>query len=76
MPHMERWMKTCLSIIDSYDEIMDFIFPPNLSFFIIYDEFRFGAWDMFLSQLKVLHWSGFVGWNRWLEKMVGTNGKV
>ena len=20
--------------------------------------------------------SGFVGWNRWLEKMVGTNGKV
>jgi hypothetical protein len=21
-----------LSIIDSYDEIMDFIFPPNLSF--------------------------------------------
>jgi hypothetical protein len=27
-------MKTCLSIIDSYDEIMDFIFPPNLSFFM------------------------------------------
>ena len=27
-------MKTFLSIIDSYDEIMDFIFPPNLSFFI------------------------------------------
>ena len=27
-------MKTCLSIIDSYDEIMDFILiPPNLSFF-------------------------------------------
>ena len=65
-------MKTCLSIIDSYDEIMDFIFPPNLSFF--YDEFRVGAWDMFLSQLKVLHWSGFVGWNRWLEQMVGTDG--
>ena len=29
-------MKTFLSIIDSYNEIMDFIFPPNLS----YDEFR------------------------------------
>ena len=27
-------MKTFLSIIDSYDEIVDFIFPPNLSFFI------------------------------------------
>ena len=55
---------------------MDFIFPPNLSFF--YDEFRGGAWDMFLSQFKVLHWCspGFVGWNRWLEKMVGANGKV
>jgi hypothetical protein len=51
---------------------MDFIFPPNLSFF--YDEFRVDAWDMFLSQLKVQ--SGFVGWNRWLEKMVGTYGKV
>jgi hypothetical protein len=33
-----RMKKTCLSIIDSYDEIVDFIFPPNLSFF--YDEFR------------------------------------
>ena len=29
---------------------------------------------MFLSQLKVLHWSGFVGWNRWLEQMVGKDG--
>ena len=34
-------MKTFLSIIDSYDEIMDFIFPP-ISF---YDGFRVGAWD-------------------------------
>ena len=50
-------------------------FPP---IYFFYDEFRVGAsWDMFLSQLKVLHCrSGFVGWNRWLEKMVGTNGKV
>ena len=68
-------MKTCLSIIDSYDEIMDFIFPPNLSFFMM-NRIRVGAWDMFLSQLKDIHWSGFVCWNRWLEKMVGTNGKV
>jgi hypothetical protein len=59
---------------------MDFIFPPNLSFF--YDEFRVGAWDMFRSQFKVLHWCnpassvGTDGWNRWLENMVGANGKV
>jgi hypothetical protein len=31
------------------------------------------AWDMFLSQFKVF---GFVGWKRWLENMVGANGKV
>ena len=30
-------MKTFLSVIDIYDEIIDFIFPPNLSFF--HDEF-------------------------------------
>jgi hypothetical protein len=34
-------MKTFLSIIDSYDEIMDFIFPAPISF---YDGFRVGAW--------------------------------
>ena len=28
-------MKIFLSVIDSYDEIMDFIFPPNLSFFMM-----------------------------------------
>jgi hypothetical protein len=56
---------------------MDFIFPPNLSF--LCDEFRVDAWDMFLSQLKVLHWCspassvGTDGWKRWY---VGTNGKV
>jgi hypothetical protein len=72
MPHMERWMKTCLSIIDSYDGNYGFYISSQFIFF--YDEFRVGAWDMFLS--KVLQWSGFVGWNRWLEKMVGTNGKV
>ena len=33
--------------------LMDFIFPANLFF---YDEFRVGAWEMFLSQLNVLHW--------------------
>ena len=52
---------------------MDFIFPPNLSFF--YDEFRVDAWDMFLSQLKVLHWCspassvGTDGRKRWWERM-------
>ena len=60
-------MKTFLSIIDSYDEIMDFIFP---SIYLFYDEFRVGAWDIFLSQLKVLHWCspassvGRDGWKR------------
>jgi hypothetical protein len=65
--------KICLSITDSYDEIMDFIFPPNLFF---YDEFRVNcAWNMFLSQLKVLHWCspassvGTDGWKRWWERM-------
>jgi hypothetical protein len=43
MPHMERCMKTCLSIIDSYDEIMDFIFPPNLSFFMMNFELELGT---------------------------------
>jgi hypothetical protein len=62
-------MKTSLSVIDSYDEIIDFIFPPNLSFSD--DEFRVGAWEMFLSQLNVLHWCSPVssvgkdGWNEW-----------
>jgi hypothetical protein len=66
-------MKTFLSIIDSYNEIMDFIFPRNLSFFN--DEFRVGAWDIFLSQFKVLHWCspassvGTDGWKIWLERM-------
>ena len=64
-------MKTFLSIIDSYDEIMDFIFPPN---FFFHDEFRVGAWDMFLSQLEVLHWCspassvGTDGCKGWLER--------
>ena len=67
--------ETFRSITDSYDEIMDFIFPPNL----YYDEFRVGSLDMFLPQLKVLHrcstasWVGTNGWKKWLER---TNGKV
>jgi hypothetical protein len=36
-------MKTCLSIIDDYDEIMDFIFPPNLSFFMMNFELVLGT---------------------------------
>jgi hypothetical protein len=61
-------MKTFLSVIDSYHEIMDFIFPPIYLFF---DEFRVGAWEMFLSELNVLHWCSPVslvgkdGWNEW-----------
>jgi hypothetical protein len=69
-------MKTFLSITDSYNEIMDFIFPPNLSFF--YNEFL--SWCLghvsFTVQGPSLVQSGFVGWNRWLENMVGANGKV
>ena len=52
---------------------MDFI---SSQFIFFYDEFRVDAWDMFLSQFLSLVQSRFVGWNRWLEKMVGTNGKV
>ena len=36
-------MKTCLSIIDSYDEFMDFIFPPNISFFMMNFELVLGT---------------------------------
>ena len=46
---------------------MDFIFSLNL-------------WCLghvsFTVKGPSLVQSGFVGWNRWLEKMVGTNGKV
>jgi hypothetical protein len=35
MKMMKTRMKTFLSVIDSYDEIIDFIFPPNLSFFMM-----------------------------------------
>jgi hypothetical protein len=34
-----------------------------LRVYLFYDEFRVGAWDMFFSQSKVLHWK------RWLERM-------
>jgi hypothetical protein len=60
-------MKTFLSVIDSYDEIMVLYFHP---IYLFYDEFRVGAWEMFLSQLNVLHWCSPVssvrkdGWNK------------
>jgi hypothetical protein len=38
-------VKTFLSVIDSYDEIIDSIFPPNLSFFMMKFEFVPGRWD-------------------------------
>ena len=36
---------------------MKFGFYISSQFFFFYDEFRVGVWDMFLAQLKVLHWS-------------------
>jgi hypothetical protein len=61
-------IKTFPSIVDSY-EILDFIFPPILS-----------SWCLghvsFTVQGPSLVQSGFISWNRWLEKMVGANGKV
>jgi hypothetical protein len=71
-------MKTFLSVIDSCDEIMDFIFPPSLSFFMTNFELVL-AWEMFLSQLNVLHWCSPVssvgkdGWNEW---KVGLNPRL
>jgi hypothetical protein len=59
-------MKTFLSVIDSYDEIMDFIF------IFFHDEFRVGSCmgDVsFTVKRPSLVQSGFVGWKRWLERM-------
>ena len=67
-------MKTFLSIIDSYNEIMDFIFPPNLSFFMM--NFELVPGTCFFHSSRSFTGAGFVGWNRWLEDMVGANGKV
>ena len=71
-------MKTFLSVIDSYDKIMDFIFPPNLSFFMMNFD-RVGAWEMFLSQLNVLHWCSpvsSVGKDDWNHGKVGPNPRL
>jgi hypothetical protein len=44
-----------------------------MKLWILYFLSIYGAWDMFLSQLKVLHWCSPVssvgkdGWKRWLE---------
>jgi hypothetical protein len=68
-------MKIFLSVIDSYNEIMDFIF-----FYIFFpDEFRFGAWEMFLSQLNVLHWCSpvsSVGKDGWNESKSWSKSKI
>ena len=71
-------MKTFLSVIDSYDKIMDYIFPPNLSFFMMNFD-RVGAWEMFLSQLNVLHWCSpvsSVGKDDWNHGNVGPNPRL
>ena len=61
-------MKTFLSVIDSYDEIIDFIFPANLSFFM--------SWCLGDISFTVKRPSlGAVRFHL-LEKMVGTNGKL
>ena len=56
-------MKTFLSVIDSYDKIMDFIFPPNLSFFMMNFELVPGRCFFQVKRPSLLQ-SGFVGWKR------------
>jgi hypothetical protein len=63
-------MKTFLSIIDSCNEIMDFIFPPNLSFFF---NFELVPGTCFFHSSR--SFTGAVRLRR-LEQMVGANGKV
>jgi hypothetical protein len=62
-------MKTCLSIIDSYDElIMDFIFPPNLSFFVMNFELVLGTCFKGPSLVRLRRLEQMVGkdgWNEW-----------
>jgi hypothetical protein len=62
-------MKTFLSIIDSYNEIMDFIFPPNLSFFMMNFELVPGTCFFHSSR----SFTGAVRLRR-LEQMVGKYG--
>ena len=56
-------MKTFLSVIDSYDKIMDFIFPPNLSFFMMNFELVPGRVSFTVKRPSLVQ-SGFVGWKR------------
>ena len=62
-------MKTSLSVIDSYDEIIDFIFPPNLSFFMMKFELVPGRCFFHTVKRPSLVQSGFICWKRWLERM-------
>jgi hypothetical protein len=46
-----------------------------LPIYLFYDEFRVDAWDMYLSQLKVLHWcigkDGGNEWKCWSNSKIG-----
>jgi hypothetical protein len=67
-------MKTFLSVIDSYDEIMDFIFV----FYFMKNFELFPGRCLILSQLKVLHWSSpvsSIGKDDWNGK-VGPNPRL
>ena len=53
-------MKTFLSVIDSYDEI---IFPPNLSFFMM--KFELVPGRCFFHWCSPVSSVGKDGWNEW-----------
>jgi hypothetical protein len=65
-------MKTFLSVIDSYDKIMDFIFPPNLSFFMMNFELVPGR-CFFHSQTSL---EKSVGKDDWNHGKVGPNPRL
>jgi hypothetical protein len=67
-------MKTFLSVINSYDKIMDFIFPPNLSFFMM--NFELVPGRCFFHSLNVLYWCSpvsSVGKDDWNHGKAGPN---
>jgi hypothetical protein len=61
-------MKTFLSVIDSYHEIMDFIFPPIYLFFDEISSWCLGDVSFRVKRPSLVQ-SGFACWKRWLERM-------
>jgi hypothetical protein len=61
-------MKTFISVIDSYDEIIDFIFPSNLPFSMMNSSWCLGDVSFTVKRPSLVQ-SGYVGWKRWLERM-------